>query len=402
MTTAPTSFDAIMAPLGGQPFLDQYLGVRPLHLEGAAEKWQAIMNWDVLDRLLGMTTIWSQHSLALILDKQPLPPASYTQAALGRDGGHVLRPDPARVKAMLAQGATLLLNDIDQLTPELSAFCGVMEDALGAKLQANLYLSSQRKQGFRVHYDTHDVFAVHVMGKKTWMVFEGCGADPIAHPLFEDLPAAHHEAAKGELWKEVRLKPGHLLYLPRGQYHYALADDEPCVHIAFGATYPIGLDVITQLFDRMLRAQVARANLPREADALKRRLAELGDCTRALLTDDATFRAAQSLQAGFRYPREGYGLQQLLRHTSQCYRLKIHGLRLVEQGGAVGLGRTGSRQAIEVPPGMKALLAWVLERERFSRHELTAAFAGLGPAALERFLDEIGRMGIVEIDAEGA
>jgi ribosomal protein L16 Arg81 hydroxylase len=138
-----------------------------------------------------------------------------------------------------------------------------MEEALGAKMQANLYLSSKRKQGFKVHFDPHDVFAVHVMGEKTWMVFDGRAEDPIAHPVFNDLPAEHHEAAKGKLWKEVRLKPGHLLYLPRGQYHYALADEEPCAHIAWGATYPIGLDAVTYLFERLVHEPVARANLAR-------------------------------------------------------------------------------------------------------------------------------------------
>ena len=81
-----------------------------------------------------------------------------------------------------------------------------MEDALGGKVQGNLYLSSKRKQGFRVHYDTHDVFAVHVMGEKTWFVFEGRADAPIAHPMFKGLPPEHHEQAKGKLWREVRLQ----------------------------------------------------------------------------------------------------------------------------------------------------------------------------------------------------
>ena len=66
----------------------------------------------------------------------------------------------------------------------------------GVKLQANLYLSSQKRQGFQVHFDTHDVFAVHVMGEKTWMVYEGHSASPIAHPLFENLPPNRHEKVR--------------------------------------------------------------------------------------------------------------------------------------------------------------------------------------------------------------
>ena len=47
-----------------------------------------------------MTSVWSQNSLLLMLDKKPVPVASYTYTANGRDGGPVLRPDPVRVKGL--------------------------------------------------------------------------------------------------------------------------------------------------------------------------------------------------------------------------------------------------------------------------------------------------------------
>ena len=34
------SFEAIMAPLGAEAFLRDYLGQAPLHLEGQPEKWR--------------------------------------------------------------------------------------------------------------------------------------------------------------------------------------------------------------------------------------------------------------------------------------------------------------------------------------------------------------------------
>ena len=201
--------------------------------------------------------------MLLVLDKEPCRRPAYASRPPGRDGGTVLRPDPARVKQHLARGATLVLNDIDQLTPELSAFARSLEEALGGKVQANLYLSSKRKQGFKAHFDFHDVFAMHVMGEKTWMVFQGRAEHPIKHPSFEGWPQERHDQAKGELWREVRLRPGDLLYLPRGQYHYALADDGACAHIAWGVTYPIGMDV-GQL---RVRADGRRGGRPRQPAA---------------------------------------------------------------------------------------------------------------------------------------
>lgn len=390
------SFDAIVAPLSGARFLAEVLGRAPLHLEGAADKWASVMSWPVLNRLLGTTSIWSTTSLALVLDKEPIAAGAYATPAVGRDGGQVLRPDPAKVRGFLARGATLVLNDIDQLTPELSAFCSGMEVALGGKVQANLYLSSKRRQGFNVHFDTHDVFAVHCMGEKTWMVFEGRADAPIAHPMFKSLSAEHHDKAKGQLWKEVRLKPGDLLYLPRGQYHYALADDGACCHIAFGVTYPIGLDVVTYLFERMVAEPLARANLPGDPALLSQRLGELGARAAALMADERTRQDTAALMASFRYPRPTYALPEEIEQAEERFLVHAKSLKLVESGGRYGLAKVGTREAVEVPAAIKDLVAWVLARERFSAKELAAAFPARTPATLDKFLADMERMRVLD------
>lgn len=394
------TFDEIVAPLGAKTFLQDYLGRQPLHLQGSPDKFARVMSWEVLNRLLGMTTVWSSQSLVLVLDKEPIPAAAYCQPAPGRDGGTVLRPDPARVKQHLARGATLVLNDIDQLTPELSAFARAMETTLGGKVQANLYLSSKRKQGFRVHYDYHDVFAAHVMGEKTWMVFAGREDTPIRHPRFESLTQDYKDQAKGALWGEVRLKPGDLLYLPRGQYHYALADEGPCAHIAFGVTYPIGMDAVSYLFERLTGETIGRANLPRERAALKARLAEIGQTLARLLAEDAALDDMLRFAAGFRYPRDAYDLPGLIEAAAageeQRFRVRRAGIRLVALGGRHGLVKEGSRQAVEVPAALQPQVAWVLDRDRFDRRELAAAFPGESPAKLDKLLADLRRMLLIE------
>jgi ribosomal protein L16 Arg81 hydroxylase len=390
------TLDEILAPLGAETFLGEYLGRQPLHLQGAPDKFRDVMNWDVLNRLLGASTIWSAQSLLLVLDKEQIQPGQFCQPAAGRDGGTVLRPDPVRVKQHLARGATLVLNDIDQLTPPLSAVSRAMEESLGGKVQANLYLSSKRKQAFKAHYDYHDVFAMHVMGEKTWMVFQGREDAPIKHPSFEALTQDYKDKAKGELWREVRLTPGDLLYLPRGQYHYALADDGACAHIAFGVTYPIGMDAVSYAFERMIGAGVGRANLPRGRAALKERLAEIGRALAERLADEQAVDDMLRFAAGFRWPREGYDLPGLIEDADERFRVKAAGVRLVSQGNRHGLVRDGSRQAVEVPAAIQPQLAWVLGRERFGRAELARAFPGETPPRLDQLLADLTRMALIE------
>jgi ribosomal protein L16 Arg81 hydroxylase len=410
MLKPPFSFDAIMQPIGAERFMAEYEGRKPLHLKGAADKFAEVMTWSRLNDLLGQATIWSQQSLVLVLDKEPVPAATYCQPALGRDGGQVLRPDPAKVRQFLQQGATLVANDIDHLSGGLTAFSKTMEEALKGKVQGNLYCSSKRRPGFAAHFDTHDVYAVHVEGTKTWQVYEGRATDPIAHPMFKSLSREHHEQAKGELLMTVEMEPGDLLYLPRGQYHDALADDGGAVHIAFGVTYPIGMDVMSLLFEQVITEPAFRANLPRAGEPgseqrLGERLAVLGGRLSAALADPKTAKRIAALQASFSYPRGSYDLPELLNAAPDAvaaspepsFKVKGEGIRLVEQGGRFGLVREGSRNAVEVPAGVSHLVDWVLKRQRFSKRELIDAFPEQQSTVIDKLIKDLANMRLTEV-----
>lgn len=396
MSPSIRSFDDLLAPMDRATFERDYLDRRSAYIQGGADKFREVMNWQVLNRLLGMTTIWSHQSLRLVYDKEPVPPAEYASPAPGRDGGQVLRPDPERVRRWLARGATLVANDIDQLTPELSTVARVMEEALGGKVQANLYLSSKKKQGFRVHYDTHDVFAIHCEGEKTWYVFEGRAEVPIAHPMFKNVPQEVHEKQKGALWREIRMKPGDLLYLPRGQYHYALADEGGCVHIALGVTYPIGLDVVSYLFERMVAEPLARRNLPRhDPDALASVLAALGDRIAEVLRDERTREDIRRFMAGYHWPRGTYDLPELLDPGRVRYRVGARRLRLVTRQGRSALVDAMTGQGVPVPPELLLMTQWVLARDGFDRRSFDEAFAAEPAEKREKFLRDMETMAVL-------
>ncbi|MEM7043090.1 MAG: cupin domain-containing protein [Pseudomonadota bacterium] len=399
MLQPPFDFDEIMAPIGADAFMQDYEGKKPLHLKGAADKFANVMSWSLLNDLLGQATIWSHQSLMLVLDKETLSAQQYCAPAPGRDGGQVMRPDPAKVRDHLKKGATLVANDIDHLSAGMTAFSSCMEQALGAKIQGNLYCSSKRRQGFAAHFDTHDVYAVHVEGTKTWHIYEGRAEHPIAHPMFKTLGRDHHEKAKGKLLMDVHMEPGDLLYLPRGQYHDALADEGGAVHIAFGATYPIGMDVMSMLFDKVLAEPVFRANLPRpDSGDLKACLASLVDTIGGILGDPKTADAVAGLQKGFSYPRHGYDLPELL-EASDAASYKVHAsdIKLIEQAGRYGLVKAGSRSAVEVPGDVADMVRWVIERQQFTRPDLSKAFPDRSASTLDKLLTDLGNMRLVEV-----
>jgi ribosomal protein L16 Arg81 hydroxylase len=276
-----------------------------------------------------------------------------------------------------------------------------MEQGLGGMVQSNLYLSSRRRQGFAAHFDTHEVYAVHVEGTKTWHVYEGRAADPIAHPMFRSYGQEHHDKAKGKLLMDVHMEPGDLLYLPRGQYHDAIADEGGAVHIAFGVTYPIGLDVVSTLYERMMFEPVFRQNLPRhEGDddrALTERLRVLADGISTALNEPKTLEQIKTMQREYHYPRHAYTLPDLLAETAdERFRVRAAGIKLVQQGGRFGLVSEGSRAATEVPAAASAMVAWVLERKQFSRSELTSAFPQKQASEHDQLLKDLGAMRLTE------
>ena len=395
------AIDEILAPIGVARFMAEYEGKKPLHLKGDPDKFAEVMTWAKLSDLLSQATIWSQSSLKLVLDKEPIAPARYCATAAGRDGGQVLRPDPDKVQEFLRRGATLIADDIDHLSAGLTSFAHAMEQGLGGMVQSNLYLSSRRRQGFAAHFDTHEVYAVHVEGTKTWHVYEGRAADPIAHPMFRSYGQEHHEKAKGKLLMDVHMEPGDLLYLPRGQYHDAIADEGGAVHIAFGVTYPIGLDVVSTLYERMMFEPVFRANLPRQGGADDRalgdRLRVLADAIAAVLVEPETLEQIKKMQRDHHYPRHAYKLPDLLAETvDERFRVRASGIRLVQQGGRFGLVSEGSRAATEVPADASAMVAWVLERKQFSRSELALAFPERQASQHDQLLKDLGAMRLTE------
>lgn len=303
--------------------------------------------------------------------------------------------DLDRLGQWLRRGASLVLNDIDRLTPGLNAVARALEEALGAKVQANLYCSWKAHQAFGSHFDTHDVYALHIAGEKTWNLYGRHFEDPIAHPRFKTLGQAFHDAHKGALSQQVTLRPGDVLYIPRGWYHDALASSEATVHIAFGATPAIGLDLISLLFEHSVDDPLFRARVPPpDADggqALAAHLARLGDRLAEFARSPELVAAFRAFQRSFRYPRDALTLPDDA--LMPRWRRLNAALRMTRRGTAWWLG--DGIKAAPIPDGLDRPVAWVLGREGFTQAEFAAAFPDLSPEARRKLLADLTKMRVI-------
>ncbi len=388
------TFADIIDPVPEDTFFAEHYDRGFLHIAGDPDKFASVMSWDGLAAILNMTGIWSSASLQLALDTEIVPPPKYCRSDRNRDGQAIMQPDATRVMQLLERGASLVANDIDSLTPALRGVANALESALSGKVQANLYCSWKERQGFGSHFDTHDVYAIHIAGEKVWRIYETRAEAPIAHPRFKTYGQAWHDSNRGKVVEEVLMRPGDLLYLPRGQYHDALATSDGTIHIAFGVTHVIGMDAIDLFANKAVDDPLFRHNMPRHSDgeaAARAWLAALGERISAFAKDPDSVAAMRRFQRAFRYPRAGFALP--VAPAAPRFRLTARNLRAEQRNGAWVL--TGPKGTVPIPAGLEGPVSWIVDRAGFTRDELLDTFPDIAPGALDSLLKDLSGMKVV-------
>jgi hypothetical protein len=288
----------------------------------------------------------------------------------------------------------------------LAGISTALEGAGLGKAQANVYISWQSHKAFHTHYDTHDVWAVQVEGEKIWNIWEGRADYPIAHPAFRGQPQAHHDQARGKLRGTVHMKPGDLLYLPRGWYHDALAEAPSSVHIAYGVHAPLGMDLMSILAERVLYDPEFRKPLPRQDGsnpakfALTQRAGLLGQRLSELCRDPKVMEVLAQFVGNYRYHRGGYDMLAARGIAAAsapaggteapAFRVLAPGAKPVRRGAEWVV--KGPQGAVVVTPPEAEAAAWLLARPDVTAPELAAKAPAVDAAGL---LDRLAGAGLL-------
>ena len=377
---APRSLGQLLAPFGRDRFLAEHYGRQALHVPGTAERFAGVAGWQDLDELLAALPLWSDKSLALSLAGQPVPARQWGREGTDRLGDKVRQPDPAKLADWLRQGATLAIDFVDRLLPPVRRLAESLEAALQAPVTASFFLSWQRRQGYPAHFDTQEVFALQLIGRKAWRLYGGGFEAPVDLPGLRsnELTAERKAQLGGPLAQRVELATGDLLYVPAGQFHEALALEEASLHLSLGVMRPTAQDYLAQLLPA-LAAQSAdlRRPLPPPGDpaAQERFLAALGQHLAAALAGPAgpaSLRAHAASRARAHW--SGLALQQ--RRRQARWRVCWPGARLEgsRHQAADGVAR-------ELPPAAAALAARLWPLDLVEESDLAGDTAGA--AALE-------------------
>src|SRR4051794_31808543 len=133
-----------------------------------------------------------------------------------------------------ADGATIVLQGLHRTWGPLIDFTQQLAEELGHPVQANAYVTPSQNTGFSDHYDVHDVFVLQMGGEKRWRVRPPVHDSPLRDEPWTDHRAEIEEAGRRAPDHEFTLRPGDVLYLPRGWVHSATALGGVSTHLTLG------------------------------------------------------------------------------------------------------------------------------------------------------------------------
>jgi hypothetical protein len=246
----------LLAPLPLGVFFDAVLGRAHRRISGPSERFAHLLPWRDLDELLSKFPL-SHGRISVVVDGRARP------IAMRGSDATFPRLDVAALYALLAQGATLVVNNVELVSQETAEVSRGLSAVFGTEVNANLYLALGRQEGLGVHYDAHDVFVAQLDGSKRWELYGPTDPHP-RRPSKTPRPA-------GKPAETITMQAGDLLYLPRGHWHRAVGQGEASRHLTFAVASPTGVHLLGWLFESLADDPLLREDLPRVQGAESRR-----------------------------------------------------------------------------------------------------------------------------------
>jgi bifunctional lysine-specific demethylase and histidyl-hydroxylase NO66 len=383
-------FADFIAPFDAGTFRSQYFGQRPLHIQAKGGSRRSLLPWARFNEVLAITPYWNEDSLKVYFKSRAALRENYCDTADLRAGTSA-PANPAKVKALLGLGASLIANHLHRVCPEVAQVASMLEHEFAARSFANVYCSFKDVQAFQTHYDLHDVFAVQAEGEKTWRIYESRADTPVTSLPPGDEIEKWLTESRGKLLFEAVMKPGDILYLPRGQYHDALTGAQASLHVTFGVAPATGLSVFKLLESALTKESEFRAYLPdaRLTAELSARIAKLAERVRAVMNSPAFAIDVLNHQRDLSRPAADYELpsQRPPAWYSVARRAQVvrrdPGFAVVFEGGEIPVGAT------------YPTIEWILKQRMFSMDDALARQPGVDRAALAADLGRLANAGVI-------
>jgi bifunctional lysine-specific demethylase and histidyl-hydroxylase NO66 len=248
---------ALLGPLDLATFFERYYEREPVHVRAPVAPASPLLTHEALRGAL----------LA-----QPAPPEGLMAFPEHLDpdlGIAALLADPALLDAYVDAGHPLVWNRARGVSPAVDELAAALSEAFGAQVWPNVYATGEAGTPFEMHFDCHEVLAVHCEGEKTWQISAVRVDRPLDAAEMELAVAAalcaRREEACAHPLLEIAVAPGDVVYIPRGQFHNASTPRGRSLHVTFGIRQLAGFDVVKLLATTALGEPLFREYFPAAA-----------------------------------------------------------------------------------------------------------------------------------------
>ncbi|XP_032983607.1 ribosomal oxygenase 2 isoform X1 [Rhinolophus ferrumequinum] len=202
-------FESLISPIKTETFFKEFWEQKPLIIQ--RDEPALATYYQSLFKLSDLKSLCSRGSLYYGRDINVCRCVNGKKKVLNKDGKvHFLQLR----KDFDHKRATIQFHQPQRFKDELWKIQEKLECYFGSLVGSNVYMTPAGSQGLPPHYDDVEVFILQLEGEKHWRLY---------HPT---VPLAREYSVEaedriGRPTHEVTLKPGDLLYFPRGTIHQA-------------------------------------------------------------------------------------------------------------------------------------------------------------------------------------
>jgi hypothetical protein len=345
---------------------------------------RGLLNLERLDQLLA-TTPFTNSNFNMAQSARPIAPTSYCNGS---------RVEMGKALAQHRAGATIILRAFEQWCPELESLCRAAHDTFHVPAQTNVYMTPPENQSSPPHWDTHDIFILQVHGEKVWKIYESTRELPLPD---EGFVAGTH--AVGPLLQEFTMRPGDVLYMPRGVIHEPRST-QYSVHVSLGIRSPRWVDLMVDAIrqasyrdSRLRETPIWASGCPGQPDsekvalALQERIASVlseVDCGETVRQ-----RVSQFIE-GLPLPVDGLLVRQI--HGSEISLdtavSRRPGVGYQIEDASPGVRLRWAKKSMVLPANVRPALRFIAEQGVFSARQIPGTFSDTEKLNLVRSLLE--------------
>lgn len=224
-------------------FRERYFEKAPHVFRGALR--ERPLAWSDLDAVLQFNEPTAQG--LRLFNRGLVPEHDYTEDC-SAFGLQRRRLNKVRFYGQLNAGATLVINRFELHSLPAQRLCNEVARFASQQTTSNAYVSFRGDGTFGRHWDTHDVFAIQLIGRKRWRVFQPTLPLPLSHQTSE---RSGHTCPDTPVLDCV-LETGDVLYIPRGWWHHVIPLDTGSLHLSAGTYAPTAYDYLLWMCSKVL------------------------------------------------------------------------------------------------------------------------------------------------------